>query len=574
MNDKKNIDRLFQEKFKDFEVAPNDAVWNRINESLPKKKKKRRVIALWWQLGGVAAAIAIMLTVGVSVFNNDGINSEDLPIVNTDENNENNSKIDNANDSATKEQNKLNSIEDANSTVVDSNTETQLESILQDSKDEAPHKSNQLTSSNNSVKTTNTVATNRNKEETNTNQKRNKTTINSNKEKHSKVANQKTSNETLELENKTQLKSETERKSAIKKAINESETAVVKNKTTKEIKKKVNSNLTVESENKTQLKSETERKSAIKKAINANETAIAEKKTLKEIKENSNSASTEGKKSEDSETENALIEDPIKDSIEKAIAENTETINEEEKEDDQSRWSIAPNVAPVYFNSLGQGSSLDKQFDENDKSSDVNMSYGIAGSYNITKKLKIRAGINRVNLNQTTSDVYAFTGAETAARGVDAEFNNISFNGGEQHISLMSSTMMNRSSTPELFNTKIAGKIDQKFGFIEVPVELEYRLLDRKFGINVIGGFSTFILNDNEIYADVNGTTTLIGEANNINDTSFSANFGLGMDYSLSKQWNLNLEPTFKYQINTFNNTTGDFKPFFIGVYTGLSYKF
>ncbi|WP_340154549.1 hypothetical protein [uncultured Winogradskyella sp.] len=46
------------------------------------------------------------------------------------------------------------------------------------------------------------------------------------------------------------------------------------------------------------------------------------------------------------------------------------------------------------------------------------------------------------------------------------------------------------------------------------------------------------------------------------------------MDYSLSKQWNLNLEPTFKYQINTFNNTTGDFKPFFIGVYTGLSYKF
>ncbi len=71
MNDKKNIDRLFQEKFKDFEVAPNDAVWDRINESLPKKKKKRRVIALWWQIGGVAAVIAYYLTVGVSVFNSD-----------------------------------------------------------------------------------------------------------------------------------------------------------------------------------------------------------------------------------------------------------------------------------------------------------------------------------------------------------------------------------------------------------------------------------------------------------------------------------------------------------------------
>lgn len=574
MNDKKNIDRLFQEKFKDFEVAPNDAVWDRINESLPKKKKKRRVVALWWQLGGVAAAIAIMLTVGSSVFNSDGINSEDLPIVNTDENNKANSEIDNANDSATKEQNKLNSIEDDNSTVVDSNTETQLESILQDSKDEAPYKSNQLTSSNNSVKTSNTVATNRNKEETNTDQKRNKTSINSNKEKHSKVANQNTSNETLESKNRTQLKSETERKSAIKQSISESKTTVVEKKTSKETKE--NSNSTLASKNNAQLKSETERKSAIKKAISANETAVAENKTSKEIKEKetSNSTSTDGTKSEGSETENVLIEDSIKESIEKAIAENNETIDEEEKEDDQSRWSIAPNVAPVYFNSFGQGSSLDKQFNENDKSSDVNMSYGIAGSYNITKKLKIRAGINRVNLNQTTSDVYAFTGAETAARGVDAEFNNISFNDNEQHISLMSSTMMNRSSTPELFNTKIAGKIDQQFGFIEVPVELEYRLLDKKFGINVIGGFSTFILNNNEIYADVNGSTTLIGEANNINDTSFSANFGLGMDYNLSKQWNLNLEPTFKYQINTFNNTTGDFKPFFIGVYTGLSYKF
>ena len=63
MNEKKNIDRLFQEKFKDFEVAPNDAVWNRISDSLPKKKKKRRVIALWWQIGGVAAVIVLLLTV-------------------------------------------------------------------------------------------------------------------------------------------------------------------------------------------------------------------------------------------------------------------------------------------------------------------------------------------------------------------------------------------------------------------------------------------------------------------------------------------------------------------------------
>lgn len=88
------------------------------------------------------------------------------------------------------------------------------------------------------------------------------------------------------------------------------------------------------------------------------------------------------------------------------------------------------------------------------------------------------------------------------------------------------------------------------------------------------GGFSTFFLNNNNIFEIQNGNGTLIGEANNINDVSYSANFGLGMFYNFSKSFQFNLEPMFKYQINTFSNTFGDFQPFFVGVYTGLSFKF
>jgi hypothetical protein len=205
------------------------------------------------------------------------------------------------------------------------------------------------------------------------------------------------------------------------------------------------------------------------------------------------------------------------------------------------------------------------------------MSYGITGAYAVSKKFKIRAGINRVNLNQSTSNVFAFAGPGITSRNSQETLqptSNIKFNSNAQNLLLMSSEMLGISSAPEVFNTQASGELDQRFGFIELPLELEYRLVDTKFGMNVIGGFSTFFLNENEIYADIDGTSTLIGEANNINDTSFSANFGLGFDYSLSKQWNINLEPQFKYQINTFNNTLGDFRPFFIGVYTGLSFKF
>ncbi len=528
MSDKKNIDRLFQEKFKDFEVAPNDAVWNRISESLPHKKKKRRVIALWWQLGGVAAVIAILLTVGVSVFNSGQGSNENLPVVNTDKNNTQPNEVEDGIKTSTLSQQDALKNEVDKINVVDSNKNR--ESVIETEGSKMPKKnpvSNQLITPNKSQQALNTIAKSSNEnEKTSSSQKRSNLTTNTNNLNNSKIA----------------ANTET-------------------------------SNSTSNNPDGTQLATETEIKSAIKKTIEGNKTAIAENTSSNNSESESESFNSETNKTEPKGSEDTIIEGQKKPSIEDAIAENTNTINEEE-EDKQNRWSIAPNVAPVYYSSLGQGSSLDMQFIENSKSSDINMSYGIAGSYAISKKIKIRAGVNRVNLSQTTSDVFAFTGAETAARGVAAKFGNISFEEGTQQVSLMSSNMMNRSSVPELFNTKIAGNINQEFGFIEVPLELEYRVLDKKFGINVIGGFSTFFLNQNDIYADINGASTLIGEANNISDTSFSANFGLGMDYNLSKQWNINLEPTFKYQINTFNNTSGDFRPFFIGVYTGLSFKF
>ncbi|REE08421.1 hypothetical protein DFQ09_107100 [Winogradskyella pacifica] len=527
MSDKKNIDRLFQEKFKDFEVAPNDALWDRINESLPNKKKKRRVIALWWQIGGVAAAITLLFTVGITLYNSDDNKSQEFPIVNTEDSN-NTSEEENSNSLSIKNQNDLKIVTDENTQIVDSHSETKQESNVNSSENETSQNtkpSNQLTTPKNSNQKSNTVANNTDKELRNTTERQNNTSSVTDKATDVKVANQtKTSHSNLKTGSKTQLASEAEQKSAIKKTIEESNTALTENSTSK----------------------------ILKSATDSSET----------------------NKTNDAEPENVIVKIPEQQSIENAIAENNKIIDKEAKEDEQNKWSIAPNVAPVYFNSFGKGSSLDQQFNKNNKSSDVNISYGIAGSYSVSKKLKIRAGVNRVQLNQTTSDVFAYTGTETASRGLDASFSNISFNSDAQPVSFMSAKLMNMSSTPELFNTQVIGEIDQRFGFIEIPLELEYRLLDTKFGINVIGGFSTFFLSENEIYADINGSTTSIGEANNINDTSFSANFGLGMDYTLSKQWNLNLEPTFKYQINTFNNTTGDFKPFFIGVYTGLSFKF
>ena len=118
------------------------------------------------------------------------------------------------------------------------------------------------------------------------------------------------------------------------------------------------------------------------------------------------------------------------------------------------------------------------------------------------------------------------------------------------------------------------GELNQKIGYVEVPVEMTYQLVDRKFGMEVIGGLSTLFLNRNEISLQSSGMNMNIGEASNLNTVHFSTNVGMGFRYNFLKSFQANVEPMFKYQINTFSDGAGNFKPFLFGLYTGVSYKF
>ena len=80
---KKNIDKLFQEKLKDFGEVPDEKVWEAIDTSLDQKKKSRkRVIPIWWRLGGVAALLAILLYV-INPFN--AVEESNTPITNIEQ---------------------------------------------------------------------------------------------------------------------------------------------------------------------------------------------------------------------------------------------------------------------------------------------------------------------------------------------------------------------------------------------------------------------------------------------------------------------------------------------------------
>ena len=79
MKERKNIDRLFQEKFKNFEAHPSDRVWENIL-SAKAKKENRKIAPLWLRLGGIAAALAILFTVGTIFWSTP---ENDTPLVDT-----------------------------------------------------------------------------------------------------------------------------------------------------------------------------------------------------------------------------------------------------------------------------------------------------------------------------------------------------------------------------------------------------------------------------------------------------------------------------------------------------------
>ncbi|MGJ8591388.1 MAG: hypothetical protein ACSHXF_02500 [Aquaticitalea sp.] len=548
MSEKKHIDRLFQEKLKNFEATPSDAVWDSIHDRLHADKRKRRVIPIWWKFAGVAALLALLITVGVKLTSNDFNSGTINPVVDTEE-----SSQDKANDGLNSNNSKESHNTINNATNVATENELNEGNRFNDDSDPNNLSNNQNGTDDTSVVINDNGASSEDASNKTSNGKSEKSRLNQN-------------TSTIPKANKDRLAdantADYKRTNSQDKTNNDSNSNNASEKNT------VNSNKDAVVDTNNQKKDAFD-------SVNPKEKSKMDK-LINDSKNDKNSQLTDAIDSTDG-TEEIVAEAKNDDaktdkSIEDAIAD-ANTQKEKEEETKMNRWNISPNVAPVYFNSFGSGSTLDEQFVNNEKNSEITMSYGVGGSYAINDRLKVRAGINKVDMGYSTNNVIAFRSIDSTSQA-RSELSNVSMNNDGDNMTFLSTESLNKNTTPEIINSKSEGSLNQRFGFIEVPMELEYAVINKKLGINVIGGFSTLIVNENEIYSVVDGTETRIGEASNINNLSYSANLGFGINYNISDKIKVNVEPTFKYQINTFSKSSGDVQPYFIGVYTGLSYKF
>lgn len=240
--------------------------------------------------------------------------------------------------------------------------------------------------------------------------------------------------------------------------------------------------------------------------------------------------------------------------------DKTSTSTEVEK-----RWSISTVAAPVFLSSFNQGvSALDSQIDENAKEGKLSTAYGVQVAYQFNRRFSVQSGVHMVDYAYRTHDV------NLASNGSIARFSNVNYN---PNAKLMSMSNMESIAKTTAENEK--GEITQVYGYIEIPLEAKYKLNPNgDFGVNLIGGFSTLLLNKNDIYIETSQFSDKLGKASNLNDLNFSGNFGVELEYKVYKNVNFNLVPMLKVQTRTLNNSSGTYIPYSVGLYSGLNLRF
>jgi len=609
MGNKKNIDKLFQDQFKSFEAVPDDAMWDAIQDKLDENNSNKKRMPIWMMFSSIAAILVVFVALSISLSSE---NESTEKVVIALENKELFRKDKYA--SEEKEVRVLSPVNYGSGNIIDSGfkgnksnavftgvvafenvkvglleeTENALKSVVLVSKKSKASNSNSINKNYKTqpVKSDNILNINGGLGERNSDEiaLENTKSVGLNDDENVKNNNQSGLKESV-LSSSGELMT-VSKNLATQYVTSSTSEASVENKDIHEV---LGQNINVIDARFVVGKSavtsgnfqggslvnnpKIESDIVLAKA----EGHVGSDDDVVELVDDGNSEGLNLSKDTNEEEEciDEEIEKPLEKTIEDAIAElegKQENEDDEEVEFAFGKWEIAPSIAPVYYNTLSSGSPINSELSGNKKTGKINMSYGLGVGYSINKKLTLRTGINKVSLGFDTEDVAVNRNSETinGTRGVG----NINLSPAAASLNIASSESFSIAQIPSSYTSLYNSSLNQRLGYLEVPLELSYKVSNKKMKIDVIAGMSTFFLNENDIYTETNGVESHIGEANNLNKISYSTNVGIGFNYKISKAFNFNFEPMFKYQLNAFSNDSGSFKPYILGVYTGFSFKF
>ncbi|NLK54789.1 MAG: PorT family protein [Bacteroidales bacterium] len=252
-----------------------------------------------------------------------------------------------------------------------------------------------------------------------------------------------------------------------------------------------------------------------------------------------------------------------------------------------NKWRLTAMDSPMYYLRPGSGQG---DFPGSFPLEQPRMSYsgGVGVSYKISKKLSIQSGLYYASIGNEVDNIKSFSG-----------FSKFDYTKGDHNFEVHTSSGIILTKNPDVYLSDNMGdrvvtmygrdvfdpvkanlpsldnSLYQNFGYIEMPVLLRYKLIDRAVDFNLIGGMSYNLLVNNTVHAMAGNNRYDVGKTAGLNNFLVSSSLGMGMEYTLNDKISLNLEPTFRYYLNPFSNIGSiTVNPYSFGIFSGLSYRF
>ncbi len=272
------------------------------------------------------------------------------------------------------------------------------------------------------------------------------------------------------------------------------------------------------------------------------------------------------------------------------IKENTDISLQESflpvKYDD--KWSVAAMATPTYYSRFTSiQDDVAKDLISSEKPA-VSYTGGLSFLYKINKRISIQTGLYYSSFGQEVNGISSYAGFHNyfdakggSDFGIQTSTGTIISTNSDLYIMDNQGSRVLTKYTVNVFDpvkadlTYLDNSIMQNFNYLEFPLLVRYKLIDKKIDFNVIGGLSYNLLISNSAFSYNNSVKYYIGKTNGLSPVTFSSSLGMGMEYNFSEKISFNLEPTFRYYLTPFGGLVGSaIHPYSFGILSGLSYKF
>jgi len=285
-------------------------------------------------------------------------------------------------------------------------------------------------------------------------------------------------------------------------------------------------------------------------------------------------------------------------SIDQQIMEqNKQLILSQNESEKKGRWLVGAQVSPEYNITRSSHSQVYASNMISASSNPVDLGGGISVEFKKGKRWSLQSGVYYSGMGQSSGNSSYSNRNLTASSDLSSNHGQEYFNAAVNIDSKSSKMMMNSTAGVIEFSGVPVGivlgtnledkalvssavvvsdtRFIQNFEYIEIPLYLRYTLIDSRFDVDMLGGISSNMLVGNQTFMESNAGKSLIGRTRDMEAMNYSGTLGIGLKYGLSKRIYLNVEPRVKYYLNSLNsNSSVTYKPYTIGVFTGLSYEF